>query len=176
MNYYTFRGKNLKIDHFADIQRTMRPGERFSQQVQELLDDIEPWKEGRDPIETMHFDNVPILPMAVPRGYAKVVWGVHRGHRARRPGLSPFVDRGVPHELMGWITLEFKGPADDPILTRAYGGDYTPPLPWMVSAGDAEGGIPECLKYWQTNAYLSKNYGLIQGGSRTRFAPEWSRT
>jgi hypothetical protein len=169
---YTYAGENLKISPYADMPRTMRPGGLFEYQVQELISSITPWEDGDDPIETMEFD-IPIHPMALPRGYAVVTWGVHRGHRAKNPGLSPFVTRGTPHELMGIITVELKGTPESPLLTRAYGGDYTPPLPWMTSAKEAPDGVQECRDYWQTHAFLMRSSSLIAAGTLTKTPPEW---
>ena len=174
MQHYTYAGRRLEVARYADMPHTMRPNGKYHTLVQELIHSIKPWDEGEDPIETMEFDES-IYPMALPRGYADVTWGVHRGHRARVPGLSPFVQRGIPHELMGFITVELVGTPEEPLLVRAYGGDYTPPLPWMVSAKNADGGLAAGQKYWQSHAYLMQNRSIIREGSETSEAPNWFR-
>ena len=157
---------------YADVERVMQPNGKYAPLVQQLLDTIQPWKKDEDPIETMEF-NEAILPMAVPTNGTRPIWGVHVGHKAMRPGLSPFVEASVPSALLGAITVELSGPMNDVILTRAYGGEYTPPLPWMTSAREAHRGRRECREYWQTHAYLLRNPSLIRTRTRTTIAPEW---
>ena len=121
----------------------------------------------------MEFRSRVIFPTAVPIHDARVIWGVHRGHQAARPGLSPFVDRPVPANWLGKITVELVGTPETPLLVRAYGGEYTPPLPWMRSAQEATGGEAAAQKYWRTHAYLLVEDSLILPGTRTVNAPQW---
>lgn len=172
MPHYVYNGKNLKISRFADIPYDMRPGGTYSREVQRILDSTELWKEGDNPIETMWFQ-LPIFPAAVPIHGAEVVWGIHKGHRAREPKLSPFINKPVDRRLMGFITVELERSGDRPLLTRVYGGDYTPPLPWMVSAKDADGGRGACRRYWRSHAYLDRGARLIRVGTRTKIQPSW---
>jgi hypothetical protein len=102
--------------------------------------------------------------------------GVHKGHRARKLGLSPFLNRWIDLELLGYVTIELEGDSGKPLLTRAYGGDYTPPLPWMSSAQDAIGGRAACRKYWTTHAYLNRSKNLILPGTQTSEVPSWYGT
>ncbi|MBL8159984.1 hypothetical protein JNJ66_06015 [Candidatus Saccharibacteria bacterium] len=182
---YTYRGARVLIAGTADMPRTMRPGGRFSGLVQELLDEIDPWRGSQHIIETLWDTGEPVLPMAVPVLGRRRIWGVHVRHRAREPKLSPFVaprtkwvnqgDRRVEAitEPTGPLTIELTGTVDKPTLIRAYGGEYTPPLPWMSSADKAEGGRDACLAFWMEHAYLMSTDALIREGSRTTRPPRW---
>jgi len=175
MTAFIYRGQPLAVSGYADISRDMRPNGKYGPLVQSILDETEPWENGENPIEQKKFQEF-IWPMAVsipattPR-----VWGVHIGHHARQPGLSPFAMRRIDWKDAGRITVELEGSGDSPRLTRVYGGDYTPPLPWMASAKDALGGVPACREYWQTHAFFSysSNFVLIKSGTRTDIAPYW---
>lgn len=177
MDGYTYRGRRVQIAQYADIERLLRPDGAYAPFVQDLINRIDPWTQRENPIETGEF-NKPIRPMTVPIGNAPVIWGVHRGHKAMSPGLSPFVKLFDPQpQRPGLITVEFVGSPRHPVLTRAYRGEYTPPLPWMKSNGDAPGGAAECKKYWKSHAYvLSENSSLIREGTQTTTAPHWFRS
>lgn len=174
-----YRGHAVRMTHFSDIPYELRPGGRYADLVQRVLNGTQPWRSGDDPIEEVRFPGSRIRPMAilVPSGI-KRSWGIHRGHKARSPQLSPFVDldaRYIDSKLLGYVTIELTGPCDDPLLIRAYGGTYTPPLPWMRSAHQADGGVKMCTRYWRTYAYLSYRFEMIRPGSRTGVAPDWFR-
>ena len=172
-NDFLYRDRRLPIARYADIPYELRPGGPKAELVQRLLETVTPWRDGDNPIETRRFD-YPIAPMAIPvPSNVRITWGVHRGHKARHPQLSPFIEvRSVPQQLKGLLTIELEGSAEQPLLTRAYGGDYTPPLPWMTSAKDADGGKAACIRFWREHAYLHRG-GLIKPGSTTRTPPAW---
>lgn len=169
-------GKRVFIPRTADIPWSLRPYGVYAQDVQSVLNGVEPWETGEDPIETEGLDGCPVGPMAVrvPPGCTRA-WGVHVAHKAKTPGLSPFVPREAPgiEFVRGVITVELTGSPGQPILTRAYGGEYTPPLPWMTSAGNAPGGRAECLRYWRKYAYVVSSAVLIRSGTLTTVPPEW---
>jgi hypothetical protein len=170
-----YAGKKLKIAPYADIPYEFRPDGRFSEMVQATIDATERWETGENPVQTTRFA-CPIRPVAVSVGTDAPIWGVHKGHKARKPGLSPFLSRWIDLELLGYITIELEGDSRKPLLTRAYGGDYTPPLPWMSSAQDAIGGRAASRKYWTTHAYLNRPTNLILPGTQTSEVPSWYGT
>jgi hypothetical protein len=171
--YFTYRGRLVTIVRTADLPKTMRPDGRFARFVQHALNTVPEWEQGEDPIETLEFDEAVLPAMAIPTKDRQIVWGVHVGHKARTPGLSPFMDdlRGVV--LSNELTLELAGTPDAPLLTRGYAGKYTPPLPWMNSARSADGGQQFCLEYWQTHGYVSPRLTLIRPGTKTYNPPLW---
>ena len=98
-----------------------------------------------------------------------VKWGNHRGHKAKHVQASPFIvtDHTVRTRL---FTIELTGTSQSPTLVRAYSGDYVPPLPWMNSAEQAQGGIEFCVEFWRTHAYIYR-YTLVDNLSDR--APSW---
>lgn len=175
MTYILPWGKELQIPPTADIQGPLWPDGKWGHLVQRLLNQIEPWNGRRYVIKTQNFNNK-IPPMAVPvEVNTPLIWGIRRGHKASAPGLSPFAKRRhvvIPPGLKGLITVELCGSPEKPMLPRAYGGKYTPPLPWMTTARSAPGGKDSCLKYWQNHAYLGAEW-LIRPGTQTYAPPEW---
>ncbi len=174
MSGFRYNGSTLAVARHADIPCYFRAGGMLARYVQIVLDKTEPWDEGDNPIETERFV-ARIYPMAVRVRQQPVVWGVHVGHKARKPQLSPFAidDSLLGSDLLGYLTLELEGSGDNPLLTRVYGGRYTPPLPWMTSAGDADGGREACRLYWRNHAYLDRRGTLIKKGTRTTTPPSW---
>lgn len=175
MNFFTYRGgPQVLIPRFASVPLEFSPRGQWATYVQALIDHTEPWKKYEDPIETDRYDEL-ILPTAVPVEGREIIWGVHRKHKARSPQRSPFIDGHyqVPDALIGFITIELSGTPEIPRLVRAYSGDYKPPLPWMASAIDAEGGRQACRDYWRTHAYSNRHNNLIREGTRTTQAPRW---
>lgn len=173
MPHYTYDGRFLKIAPRADVQPELFPGQKYSHHVQQLLDSIEPWSPKQRTVrQTMAFRSA-LLPMAVPTQGARVIWGIHRDHQASRPGLSPFVDRPVPANWLGTMTIELVGSPETPMLVRAYGGEYTPPLPWMMSARESRQIQLDAQRYWHSHAYLLLDDSLIRRGTRRTHPPTW---
>ena len=177
---WVYNGRPVMLADRADMPHFFRPGGRRAHHIQKVLDDTDPWKPGRDPIVTSTVTWRGQLPTALPirRGATQIVWAVHRGHGEieAEPGLSPFivVDRSKhPKTLL--VTIELAGSIEAPIVTRACVGDYTPPLPWMESAPDAdEGGIDACIAYWRKHAFAVFNLDRItRGGSIQAEPPPW---
>ena len=145
----------------------------FRDVVQRIFDSIEPWEVGEDPIETF------LLPRRI--GARAVLlatteaplWGVNPHHKARRPDLSPYIglDSVDPRNTTKTATLELTGTVERPILTRAYPGEYMPPLPWMSSARKADGGRQACIDYWNSHAYILRDSNPPH--ELTNEPPEW---
>lgn len=179
---YTYKGRRVSIPPAADIVANMRPNGRHAHLVQEVLDSTDPWLKGESPIEEMECSEN-ILPRAVcvPQDI-EVTWGIHLGHKAREPQLSPFVDvNELEIEFRGSvIVVVLHGTPRRPMIVQAYPGDpetggYIPALPWMISAKNAEGGEKACREYWRTHAFLSRDLRLIKEKTRTTRPPEWYR-
>ncbi len=170
---WSYRGVGVLVSPTADIPSPFRPRQQLAGVVQTCLDQIEPWQ-GKDYIiAESHFsrEKFRAIVVEVTPG-ARIIWGVHKGHKAQRPQVSPFVDAG--HVTTQDFTLELEGTASRPRLVRAYPGTYTPPLPWQASARDVDGGVRECQRFWQTHAYLW-NSNIVRPGSAVPRPPDWWR-
>lgn len=152
----------------TQVPRFFKSNGEHANLVQRVLDNIELGEKGEKSFLTMQFP-VKIYPETVPVSLgAQRVWGIHRGHKAQEPGLSPFVDQRVSPEQMGFITVEVKRIARGVLLTRAYGGHKSPPLPWMTNRDRRVN-----VKYWQDNAFLSMSYVMIRPNTMTPYPPSW---
>lgn len=149
----------MPLHEKADIRWWLRPS-REGHLVQRVLDNMAPWddwEEGAFLIETHKLVGQSFTPTTVEItvSNAKIVRGIHVEHTARKVGLSPFVD--IPDEDLpktNLLTVEIAGSPESPIITRAYPGDYVPPLPWMGSARQAyPDGRQTCEMYWRNHAY-----------------------
>lgn len=168
---WTYRGLEVKVPFSADIPTSFRPGNRHGGLVQQALDATkEPWNDGDNPIMTIEGLRSRLNSLVVLNLDRVPVWGFHTGHRARYLELSPFVE-WRQDETTRCVTIELSGSSDDPKIERAYAGEYSPPLPWMISAGGADGGVAYCRWYWAMYSY--SNPGLIRPGTRTDQVPAW---
>ena len=166
----TYRGTPLIVPPTADITRNFFG--RHKELVQEALFALEDsenedgdvrWGRRGAPIFTLQIDLADGLAtdvVDVEMG-ERVVWAVHTHHTAKKPDLSPFVRR-PEWPKVAKLTIELAGTSDEPWLTRVYAGDYRPPLPWMNSARDADGGRVAALEYWRSHAYIFVN-SLMRG-------------
>lgn len=176
MQGFTYRRNNVLISPTADIPTDLRTRGDNAHLVQVALNSLPPWRGGEEPSHTVALDT-PLEAMVTEiRSGDLIIWGVHVGHKAKNPGFSPFVLRAPHAEENGFITIQLEGSPARPVLTRAYGGQYAPPLPWMYTARhssrvDQEQG----REFWRTHAYASEYGGLVQRGSRTYRAPWWFR-
>lgn len=175
----TYRGIRLIIPSAADI--TANFFWRHKPLVQEALDVLAEtedsdgdasWNrrnppvftlEGLGPEDQLRTNVVELRPRE------RVMWAVHKDHTARRPGLSPFVTRR-DWPMVDSMTIELDGTAKEPRLVRVYAGGYRPPLPWMNSVRDAEGGRPASVEYWRHHAYIRVSSLMVR---HTRTAPAW---
>lgn len=167
---WKYQGCIVLVSPTADIPTEYRMGKRCAAVVQEVLDEIPPWQEGDDPIETVTDFDVAMPHIVVPRDGGEVLWAKHKGHHARRVGLSPFVT--VARSYTRAFTVEMTGSSEQPRLVRAYPGDYIPPLPWQNSARSADGGRDACLSFWRQYAYIYRP-SLVVPGSVSETPPEW---
>lgn len=175
MSVFTYRNVKVSTPRYADIATQYRPQGVLAWAVQAMLDKTTPWEEGEDPIVTQRFESERIFPISINSTGYDIQWGIHRSHHATTPKLSPFIlSNWYPRgNSLGYLTIELDGTPECPLLTRVYGGEYSPPLPWMASAKNADGGRGFCLGYWKTHAYLNRHGSLILQGSQTSEAPEW---
>lgn len=167
MRRWTYRNAAVKVPRTADIPRRYKPGGRAGYIVQEVLDGVEPWKPGTDPIETV-IDFEPVPEIIVPIDDREVIWAKHVGHSARLVQLSPFV-RTLPVMTCSFTVVLAKTP-ENPMVTRAFPGEYAPPLPWQRLRSGNE--LEESGEFWRTHAYVY-NAGLIVPGSTSAEAPAW---
>lgn len=167
-------GAPVKMARTADIPNEFRPSGRYAGLVQEVLDGVTSWKRGEDPIEMVDFSGQAFRPLTVPIPAGKSpIWGVHVGHKAKIPGLSPFVRPNGGWPRTNTVTLELAGTPKQPVLIRVYSGAYTPPLPWMSSARNADGGHDACVEFWRRNAYLLYSGRLIAPNTTESSPPPW---
>lgn len=176
---YTFRGTPVVIPRTADASNAFKPGGKFSEIVQAVIDSMDDMEDGDRHIATRSSKSWPfILPLAVevPRGN-KLHWAQLKWHKAREVGLSPITQMYVPRAMCDRITLHLEFVDDRLWLVRAYGGSYTPPLPWMKSVGHSIGGKQGSIKYWREHAYLLGKNARIDDIARpwsiNSHAPDW---
>jgi hypothetical protein len=162
------------------MRQQFKPLHRSADLVQRVLDGVAPWQEGEDPIEARELKRTALIPETVRvHDTSKVIWAVHTAHASRQNELSPFVilDR---EPITNTLTVELEGTPDSPVVTRVYPADsneyYIPPLPWMESADDADGGHEGCVEYWRTHAFIARRrarYGLMAPETRSATPPQW---
>lgn len=164
--YWKYKGRRVTVAPTADIPAEYREGSRGHTVVQTVLDDME-WRE--DPIETV-FDMDPLPEIVIRVGSRVRRWAKHVGHRARNVQLSPFVV--ARKSWTSSFTVELVGLVDNPLLVRAYPGEYIPPLPWQRSAEYADGGLEACKAFWREHAYVYRPSRVVTG-SETGITPVW---
>jgi hypothetical protein len=172
MTEYQCLGKRVVIPPTADIAPAFRPNGQYGNLVAEVLEKVEVW-DGLDVAESVSdFPDMPLL--VVPRRGRSVEWARHARHKARNPGLSPFI-RGAVEGQTDIITVHLVMRHGGPVLTRAYAGDVQPPLPWMASARDYDkGGVAGCVAYWGEHAYVYRSADVCRS-TLTNRPPNWAR-
>lgn len=170
---FTYQGRNVSIPWTADIPLNYRFGSSGAWAVEEALQQTEPWVPGSDTIQTIRLSRS-VTAIVAPIGHRhghrqRVMWGNHRGHKARQVQPSPFIKMdGVIKTRL--FTIEMVGNPRSPSLVRAYPGEYMPPLPWMKSAEWADGGRAACVQFWRRHAYIYRDT-IVE--SLTDSAPYW---
>ncbi|HSW66253.1 MAG TPA: hypothetical protein VLI54_03900 [Bacillota bacterium] len=175
---YHFQGNQIHVPRYAEVPYSFgaSPSAPFHNEVQTILDNVEPWENGDLPIEIFELSRSVGARVVELSDVEHPGWGINPHHTAKRPGVSPYfaLDDDDPRHRTTTITLELAGSADKPILTRIYPneGGYMPPLPWMGTARLApDGGRDACVAYWNRHAFIHR------GGvpSLTGAAPDWYR-
>lgn len=170
-NVWVLRGVPVVVSETADIRTPYRIGHPSAYIVQDVLSQIRNWPEGKTMVLTVGQLKRRQPRIAVERlRETRVVWGQYVGHYEPKVQLSPFVI--VRGGMTSSFTVEVVGGFDRPMLVRAYPGEYMPPLPWQLSAGDAMGGKEACMEYWRTHAYVHST-SLVRAGTGTDKAPDW---
>jgi hypothetical protein len=171
---WKYNKTDVQVPRTADIPPEYWSTRRGRLVVQRVLDKIEPWRSGQNPIETHKVDGEQFVPIVVPLDGRKAKWGIHAGHHARRPQASPFIRVDFNQiRKTSLFTVELEQSPERPRLVRAYPGDYIPPLPWMVSAKDADGGMQACLDFWRGHAYVLRRSVILQEFDHP---PHWLRS
>jgi hypothetical protein len=93
-----------------------------------------------------------------------VRFGIHAGHMAAHPGVSPFIILAMPRPTTDTLVLDFQ----EGMLVRVMPGHEYPPLPWMKSA---RGRVSECAAYWHGHSYVKTKVN-VQGGLSNQ-KPQW---
>ena len=173
-----YGGREVTVPQHADVPTDFRPGNRFSWVLQQMLDGVEPWREGEDPVETNDIifrgTMTGFYPLVIPVGrHERRIWAVHRGHHARRPDLSPVVGRDEGDlKKTATFTIELTGTPHNPQLARAYPGEEFPPLPWMNSLKSSDWTWPDAARFWSHHAYVWRQ-PLIRPDTKSPTAPRW---
>lgn len=170
---YRYRGARVWVPEYAEVSSAFLPHGVFSSVIQEVLDSVEPWEKGDDPIEPFDFPRQIGSRVVLLTATEKPVWGVNPHHKARTPGLSPYIGLDAKDERNNTKlgTLELTGTVNKPVLTRVYPGDYMPPLPWMSSVSKGEGGREASLAFWNQHAFVIRTYGMPE--ELTEAPPDW---
>jgi hypothetical protein len=129
-----------------------RPGGHYEKLIQRVLDDIEPWSGDSVIRHTLVMRGARLCCDVVPvKPGAERLWGIHAGHTAREPGLSPFCQWPGAWPQTNALTVSLSGYADRCQLTSVYPGEYRPGLPWMSSRD-----VPlwESTDYWSNHAFV----------------------
>lgn len=164
-----YKGKAAYVPPTADISPEFLPSGDRKELVQRVLDQTPLWGKGDDPIETIEL-RYGLVAVVIETFGAPVIWAKHAGHHAKNVGLSPFVR--AERSYTKRFTAEFSGTSGRPMVVRAYPGDYMPPLPWMGTAGDADGGRAACVEFWRNHAYVLTSRVVVPE-SKSDTPPEW---
>jgi hypothetical protein len=166
--WWKYRGVGVRVPATADIPHRYKPQGRDGYIVQEILDGTEPWNRGQDPIETIVDLDQPVRAIIVPIKGRRVVWATHAYHYAKRVQVSPFV-RTLP-VMTNSFTVVMAGTPTEPMVVRAFPGEYAPPLPWQRHRDPTED--LESLNFWRRHAYVYSSR-LVVHGSITSDVPAW---
>lgn len=170
-----YRGRRVIVPRTAEIRAPFRAGQHGVVLIQEMLDRLEPWRQGEALVCTESFKDEKFSPIVVElRRGDTVFFAVHRYHTARNPKPSPFIRCKRSLEPTSDVTIELEGSPREPVLTRAYPGGYIPPLPWQQSARYAVGGLKYCRHFWSTHAFVYRDR-LVRGGHHNVPTPNWAK-
>lgn len=164
---FMYEGTPVVVARTADISNSYRPGGKLSYVVQQVLDQLKPWDDHDLPAFTAHISRRVYHQVVGVVKPEDVFWAVHRGHKAKQPGLSPFIrPSGAPQT--SYFTVEMAGTPSSPLLVRAYPGAYMPPLPWMHHTMSSKSYACE---FWSRHAYVY--HEALVRGSIVNDPPSW---
>jgi hypothetical protein len=167
MTSATRNRRSTLIAASAQIPRNLLPGGRDWDMVQEAMGRITPSISNTElVISTVEDLSRTVYKLVVPNNGREPEWYIHAGHKARKPRTSPFIAVGHNWAKTSTLTIVTAGSK----IVRVIPGEYEPPLPWQVSAGDEAGGRQTCLEYWRRHSYLMKP-GVALGDPQP--APVW---
>jgi len=178
---YRKHPRQVFITKTTQMSRSFRPGKRNAGLVQRVLNQVEPWLPGEDPIEARELHGVRFTPetVRIDRNNTDITWAMHTGHTEERPGLSPFVQL-TNEPVTNVLTVLLTGLADQPVIEQVSPTCpdewYIPPLPSDPRAENADGGIEFCIEYWRSHAYIARRsarYRLMVPPTRTKTPPDW---
>ncbi len=172
---YHFQGNYIYIPPGAEVSEAFLPQTvgGFREELQLALNEIEPWQDQAHIVKSFKLSRMISTRVVKLEFLEAPLWGVNPHHKAKNPGLSPYVviDNFDGRQGTNRATLELVGEVERPSLIRAYPGDYLPPLPWMVSAETSPAGLDGCIDYWNSHAFIYRT----SGPELTYEAPEWYR-
>ncbi|HET6746637.1 MAG TPA: hypothetical protein VFH06_00845 [Candidatus Saccharimonadales bacterium] len=84
MVFWEYRGTPVRVPPTADIPYQYKPGKSRGYIVQQVLDEIEPWECGEEPIVTITDFERAMPQIIVPIERRTVIWGKHANHYARQ--------------------------------------------------------------------------------------------
>lgn len=180
-----YQGNRVVVPRTADIEYPFFDARRDL--IQKALDNIGSLKPGDTVAYTYETDeeDLPLPMRSVVRlaDGAKRRWGIHAGHTASNPGLSPFIelngnsDQLVAESFTVYVLFE-RGRAH---LVRVFVGEDRPGLPWMNSVRHNSEDYRRSCEFWRNHAYvlhgshayvLHRNYATLEGRLTDR-APAW---
>lgn len=141
----------IVIPPWADVPRNFRADGSDSLLLQNLLSNMDTQDFGaKTIIKTIDGVDRRFRLEVVANNDRKPEWYIHRGHKARKPQISPFLRVSRP-PLTDKLTVMI---TPDLHLVRVIVGEYTPPLPWQSSAKQEDDGTRTCRRFWQQHSYV----------------------
>lgn len=173
-----YNDNRVVVPRTADIEYAFFDSRRDL--VQKALDNIGSINPGDTVAYTYETDEEDLpLPMRSVVRLADGVrprWGIHAGHTARNPGLSPFVEfngRSIQLVAESFITIYVLFVRDRAHLVRVFVGEDRPGLPWMNSVRHDWTARRDSCEFWRNHAYVIRGNGAPVKGRLTDRAPAW---
>lgn len=165
-NYY---GEPVRQAATGEVPLEYRPGKLYAPLVQDAINCMRLRASDRETWVTIDVRE-DLRELVVAAGNRPRIWGVHVGHRARDPRVSPFVKHRDTFTRR--LTVHVAQRDGNLLLVRVYPGEYRPPLPWQNSARNEPGGDATCRKFWREHAYVYNPRDLVRG-TQTDSVPDW---
>ena len=144
---YGNRGGFLEVARTADVPTSLLPDNLHWPMLHEALARITDEDIDESYIITCDELGWEMPCSVISNGSHTVKFGIHAGHKAREPKLSPFVDVPGDWPRTDTLVLDFSGGR----LVRVMPGLEYPPLPWMSSARE---DLSASTTFWQTHSYI----------------------